>query len=133
MKMTKAVLPLLVVLALVFSALVHAGTEYEVACENKDCGFTSNVSFGGGKAFDQITGFCIPCEKFVYISWQRNAEEPAPAAKIWDAGSGAIISLYPCPNCGNLFMPIADIQTLKYCPICRQETLKRKAKITMYD
>ena len=131
--MNKVVFFLLVVMALAFSSPVLAGTEYEVACENKDCGFTSKVSFGGGKAFDQITGFCVPCNEFTYRSWRRNLEAPAPIAEIWDPSTGEIISLYACPHCKKPFLPISGIGALKYCPACGQETLKRKAKITMYD
>lgn len=133
MKLFKLFFVAVILQLFVVSSFVVAGQGYEVVCKNEDCGFKSEVSFGGGKAFSKITGFCVPCDKFVYITWKRNKKEPEPVNYVCDAGSGKTIPLYSCPLCGKPFMPIMDIQELKYCPHCGKETLKRTDNIIMYD
>ena len=49
-----------------------AGTGYPMKCKN--CGFASDVLIGGGRDFEQVTGFCVESGKFVYLQWKRGKE-----------------------------------------------------------
>ena len=40
------------------------------------CGFSSNLNQGGGWEFEQFGGYCVNCEKFVYILWKRGEQNP---------------------------------------------------------
>jgi len=119
------------VLSAILVASTIAGSSYNLICENKDCGWTGEVLFGGGKAFDRITGYCLESGKFIYLQWRRGENKPEPFCRIWNPATGGIVELYKSPECDGCFMPINGIQELKYCPHCGQATLKytRKALI----
>lgn len=109
----------------------YAGMSVVMKCSN--CNYSSAVSSGGGRAFDQLTGYCASCEKFVYLSWKRGAEKPAPSGKIWDAATGRRIDVYPCPECKKSFAPVAG--DLKFCPRCGKDSfaVDPEGQTIMYD
>ncbi|MCL5036344.1 MAG: hypothetical protein M1269_04410 [Chloroflexi bacterium] len=119
-----------------------AGTGYRIKCENKSCIYSSNVNFGGGMGFNQITGYCVHCKGFVYLTWYREGwkwkkgntpdKAPMPLGKVWCPNTGQVKNLYKCPHCGKPFMEIYSIEELKYCPRCSKETIKYKEGI-LYD
>jgi hypothetical protein len=133
MSIKTAIISALVITVLVFSPLmVLAGTGYELTCENKSCNYKGNVNFGGGKVFDQITGYCVKSDKFVYLSWKRGTQKPAPLGQVWDPTTGKIKLLYKSKDCTEPFIPIESVGDLKYCPKCNKPTLKAKETV-MFD
>jgi hypothetical protein len=111
------------VLVLVTAMAVYAGTAYKVKCETPGCRSQWSVGIGGGGLFEKETGYCMSCDTFVSVSWSRRQRPPA-ALKIWDPKTGETISLYPCPRCQNLFMPIRSADDLRHCPKCKKPSLK---------
>ena len=85
---------LLVALAIVlFPAMAaFAGMGYTMKCSN--CGYSSAVQVGGGRRFEQITGFCLDSMKFVYLRWNRGEKKPEPIAQVWDSATGEKIEVY---------------------------------------
>ena len=124
---------LLFLIFVCISSVAFAGYIREVICSDVDCDFKSNVSFFGGKGYDKITGYCVACGKFVYLTWRRRENPPLPSAKIWNPLTGEIELLYPCPDCKNSFLPINNINQLKYCPKCKKKTITSTQGITHYD
>jgi len=132
---------LLVALAMVLFPAVtaFAGMGYTMKCGN--CGYSSAVNIGGGRMFDQITGFCVDSMKFVYVQWKRGEKKPAPVAQVWDSASGKKIDLYKCPNCPKPLMPLqatqADIEGPGFnsCPKCGKQTFQvdKSKGIVAYD
>jgi len=98
----------------------------------KPCGFESRVTFGGGMFFNQITGYCRSCKKFVYLSWTRAnvpaemkgrikvTPRPVPLGEVWDASTGKVMTIYACPHCKGPFLEIKKPEDLKYCPVCNK-------------
>ncbi len=111
--------------------VAFAGMAMTMRCKN--CGFSSRVNFGGGFRFEQVTGYCVHCEKFVYLSWKRGEEKPGPLSEVWDSSTGKTIPLYKCPQCSKPFMLLQS--ELKHCPKCGKPTLERdqSAGTIMYD
>ena len=108
--------------------ILFAGQVFEILCKDKACGFKSTVSFGGGKMFDKITGFCVECDEFVYITRDRREKKPESLGTIWDPSSGKTRELYPCPECGKPFLTISSIKDVKHCPKCMKATIEYKLK-----
>jgi hypothetical protein len=133
---------LLAVLALAISvtaSIAWAGTTYLLTCGNEKCGFKGEVKFGGGRIFEMVTGYCLKCEKFVYLRWTREGKgvknqtpKPQAVGRIWDATTGRTIDLYACPHCTSAFLPIASEEDLRCCPKCGQPTLKQE-ECEIYD
>lgn len=108
---------------------VHAGDGFGMKCKAKACGYEAQVTFGGGMVYEQLTGYCRGCRKFVSLRWTR-AGSPAlsPAAKIvpppkplgevWDAKTGRVLAVYACPHCKAPFAEIKSKDDLKRCPAC---------------
>jgi len=111
-------------------AAVNAGDVFEMKCQSKTCGYTSRVTFGGGMAFEQLTGYCLKCKKFVYLQWTREGSPaldpaakkvlpPKPLGEVWDAQSGRALTIYACPECNGPFAAIKNrSDDLKHCPAC---------------
>jgi hypothetical protein len=121
------------------AAVALAGTSYKFTCNNEKCGFKGSVDFGGGFKFEQITGYCTQCQKFVYLRWPREAKsvegmksKPKSVGLVWDAATGQNKELYACPDCKSGFLPIASENELRFCPKCGQESLKLKRAL-LYD
>jgi hypothetical protein len=97
---------------------------------SKPCGYESYVSFGGGMFYDQLTGYCRSCKKFVYLSWTganipaqmkqqiKFKAPPKPLGEVWDARTGKFMAIYACPKCNGPFLEIKKIDDLKHCPVC---------------
>jgi hypothetical protein len=123
---------------------ILAGSVYELACENKECHYSDHVSFGGGRLFDQITGYCVSNGKFVYLIWDReqipkeipteriSKSKPSSIGHIWLPSTGQYIPLYRSKDCPKPFAPINSVEELKFCPKCKQPTLKSKLSL-FYD
>jgi len=132
---------LFVALALAFIPTITglAGTIYPMKCT--DCGYSSQVQIGGGRLFEQITGFCPESEKFVYVTWKRGTKKPEAIAKVWDSATGKMIELFKCPDCSKPFMPLR-LKTIDRngpgfdsCPKCGKQTFKveDKNRIILFD
>ena len=82
--------------------------------------------------FDQITGYCRSCKKFVYLNWTREeipAEmentfpvrpRPEPLGEIWDAQTGKTLTIHACPTCKGPFQEIKRPDELRHCPVCNK-------------
>jgi len=87
---------------------VISGHTYLLRCNNPKCGYKPEVRVGGGFQFEQASGFCTKCEKFVFITWKRDAEPPKPIGTVWEPTTGKKCGLYPCPTCKSPFLDISD-------------------------
>ncbi len=128
----KAVMVSITFLAIIaVTTVVFAGTLFNMKCESKTCGFEAGVMFGGGMAFQQLTGYCQSCEKFVYLQWTRKGsplvdpnaeivEPPEPLGKILDLRTGSTLTIFACPDCKGPFAEIKSLEDLKHCPACNK-------------
>jgi hypothetical protein len=109
-----------------------AGKTISMHCTS--CGFSSDLNQGGGWEFEQFGGYCVNCEKFVYISWGRREQKPDPIGNIWDSSSGKRIPVYKCPVCSKSFVPFQD-GWFKYCPKCAKKTFEqdKSKEVVFYD
>ena len=129
--MTTKTLVLALAIAIIPSMGARAGTGYTLTCTN--CGYQAEIAIGGGKDFEQITGFCVHSKKFVYLTWKHGTKRPEPAAEVWDSATGETIKVYKCPDqdCGKLFIPLREVRRraepgLDHCPKCGKQTLQSK-------
>lgn len=106
------------------SSTASAGNVYKVTSTSGDETVTYEVRFGGGKLQDQFTAFDPATKKFVYLSWDRNGEQPAPAAMIWDHRTGESIPLYAFPGAEHPLPVIPSIEDMKVCPITGDKEFK---------
>lgn len=106
------------------SSTVSAGNVYKVTSRSGDETVTYEVRFGGGKIKDQFTAFDPESKKFVYLSWNRAGERPAPAATIWDHRTGESIPLYAFPDAAHPLPVIPSIEDMKVCPITGDKEFK---------
>ena len=126
--MTMKTLCAALAIVLIPSLAAIAGTGYPMKCT--DCGYSSQVQIGGGRMFEQITGYCPESKKFVYISWKRGTKKPEPISKVWDSATGEMIEVYKCPDCAKPIMPLrlksADRNGPGFdsCPKCGKHTFK---------
>lgn len=113
------------------AAIVYAGDGFSMKCRSKTCSYESQVTFGGGMAFEQLTGYCQKCKKFVYLQWTREGSPmvrpdakkvppPTPLGEVWDASTGRMLTIYACPHCTGPFAEIKTKEELKYCPSCNK-------------
>jgi hypothetical protein len=129
---------------LAIAATVHAADGIPMKCQAKPdkdletgqiakpCGYEAYVNFGGGMFFNQTTGYCRSCKKFVYVSWTREnlpAEmkgtfkvrpRPEPLGEVWDAQTGKVLTIHACPTCKGPFQEIRKPGDLKHCPVCNK-------------
>lgn len=124
---------------------VLGGAEYILKCKNKECNYSTKIDFGGGLGFDQIMGYCANCGDFVYLTWKSREREPDgsfsnealkgpdPVAEIWDLSTKEPAPLYKCIKCSQPFIPIKNIENIKYCPKCKQPSLKVEETGLLYD
>ena len=148
--MIKRVMTITFVICLLTVATIYAGTGYFMKCQPdpkkpqktdkttetdkpaKPCGYESRVSFGGGMFFNQITGYCRSCKKFVYLSWTREnipagmkdrikpKARPKPLGEVWDSKTGEVMPIHACPKCKGPFLEIKKVEDLKRCPGCNK-------------
>lgn len=82
-------------------------------------------------AYEQLTGYCLKCKKFVYHQWTREGSPvvdpkakkvpaPKPLGEVWDASTGKVITIYACPHCSGPFAQIKTKAELKHCPACNK-------------
>ena len=99
-----------------------AGEMMGYYCSNPKCGFMGRLNFGGGFAFEKVTGYCTTCSNFVSISWRDQPASgvgtnttakptppqlpPAKLGTVWNQATGHTADLYPCPKCKKPFMVI---------------------------
>lgn len=112
--------------------VLEAGTGYEVKCKSAKCGFRTHAGIGGGMRFEEASGFCSKCQKWVSVSWTRGEKTPAPLAEFWDPKTGEARRVYKCPKCQQSFVIIQKIEDMKFCPKCHQPTLESKRTV-LYD
>jgi hypothetical protein len=124
-------LRLLLLTALMLGS-VRAGSLYEVRCDTPKCGFKTTLGIGGGRMFDQASGYCQKCEKTVSVTWKRDQEKRPSRLQYWDALAGRIREIFNCPTCKGPFVMIEQIEEFKHCPKCGKTSLKSKLTV-MYD
>ena len=90
---------------------------YEITSRVDDKTVSYRVTFGGGFAFEQYTGFDPETKKFVYLKWKRGEKAPKPVSKIWDHQTGKTVSLYKFPGAKNLLSIIPSVKEMKFCPV----------------
>lgn len=128
--MIRITLTLLLTVALTKN--LPAGDGYEVSSKSGDKVVTYRVNFGGGKRFEQHTGFDPASKKFVYLSWTRGEPSPKPVSSIWDHKTGAIIDLYEFPNVKHPLPVIPSIDSMKACPMTGDKQFTHK-RVLLYD
>ena len=113
-------------------ALLQAGAGYDVTCKSENCGFKINAKIGGGRAFEEASGYCARCDKWVSVTWKRQQKAPAPLFEFWDPETGQTRQIRKCPDCAQPFVVIKAIGDMKFCPKCQKPNLESKRTI-MYD
>jgi ssDNA-binding Zn-finger/Zn-ribbon topoisomerase 1 len=137
--MTMKRLLLVAALVLIPAMAAFAGMSYPMVCSS--CGFSSRVQIGGAKKFEQMTGYCAECKKFVYVKWDRGGTKPEPIAKVWDSTSGESVEIYKCPDCSKPVIPLRASAAGKegpgfdHCPKCGKKTFEvdKKQGIIIFD
>lgn len=86
-------------------ASARAGQMFKVRCAV--CRLSTSLALGGGRSFDQATGWCAPCGAFRSVSWKRGT--PPPRTR---AGS------LPCPRGAHRFAVLSDAAAVRRCPRC---------------
>ena len=110
-----------------------AGTTYRVsATDSNGKALTYEVSFGGGKLFEQYTAYDPASGGFVYLKWKRGEAKPKPAANIWDHTTGKTIKLYKFPDVDQPLPIIPSIREMMFCPKTGDKDYQSKA-IIAYD
>jgi hypothetical protein len=148
--MKKRVMTITFIICLATAATIYAGTGYFMKCRPdpekpkktdktkktdkpvKPCGYETSVSFGGGMFYNQITGYCKSCKKFVYLSWTKenlpdgvggdikHRPRPKPLGEVWDSKTGEVAKIHACPKCKGPFLEIKNVKDLKRCPGCNK-------------
>lgn len=132
----KASMAIILLLLGVFQAF--AGEVIDFECVNPKCRFHAECQSGGGFNFEQLSGYCFGCKKFVSIAWDRKKSPPAGLKTVWvpqDFRSKGAKNLFPCPSCGNYVYSFSIDPNSKaklYCPKCGQGTLHAKVPMN-YD
>lgn len=135
--MLRYVCPL--VLFVVMTNSLWAGTGYEVTAKEGDKTVTYSVKFGGGRMFDQYTAFDPATKKFVYLTWKSRPigggepeAAPKPVAAIWNHETGKTIQLYKFPGVEQPLPVIPSIEAMKFCPLTGDEHFTARPTIA-YD
>ncbi|MFO1483764.1 MAG: hypothetical protein U1F71_10440 [Verrucomicrobiaceae bacterium] len=111
------------------ASMARAGSLYEVRCTNAKCGLVAEVGIGGGMKFEEASGYCPKCEKFVSVTWPRGEKPKMAPVRFWDGLVGRLREVFRCKTCQTPFVRLGAIEDLKFCPKCGQESLR--AKLTM--
>ncbi len=126
----RLLMPVLVLVGLLAGpSLATAANIYQVTGNDGDKTVTYEVTFGGGKLFDQMTAFDPETKKFVYLQWKRTDEKPAPVMKVWDHRMGETILLYKFPDAKNPLPVIPSVDAMKVCPLTGDKNFKAKLHI----
>jgi ssDNA-binding Zn-finger/Zn-ribbon topoisomerase 1 len=144
--MKRRMMAITLVACLLTGVTVYAGRGLSMKCQakpekdaktgktSKPCGYESRITFGGGMFYNQTTGYCRACKKFVYLRWTREGipaemkarmklkatPRPAPLGQVWDAQTGKILTIHACPTCKGPFLEIKNPDELKHCPACNK-------------
>lgn len=137
--MTKTTLLVVLAVVLIPSLRAFGGMGYPMKCTS--CGYSAEIMIGGGKSFEQITGFCVDAMKFVYLRWERDTKEPEPIGTVWDSATGKKIKVYKCPDCSKPFIPLqgkgATLESPGFnrCPKCGKATfqIEKDKGVSMFD
>ena len=132
---------LTIVLFLLGLLPAFAAEEVIFTCENKKCHFHATCASGSGFNFEQLSGYCFVCRKFVSISWDRKKSPPPGLKAVWvPQDSRGLLdkkdrNLFPCPHCKNYVYSFSIRTNTKErfdCPKCLHHTLRAEARIA-YD
>lgn len=140
------------------ATLSIAGTAWRYKCDAPNCGLEGRFGMGGGFIFEEVSGFCTTCKKFVSISWKRQGltgerkkiqdkatdlleTAPPKIGNVWNPAVDRAADLYPCPHCKKPFMEIDEMDLLlsdhaldkRFCPSCTNLTLKLEHTGIHYD
>lgn len=108
----------LVLFAILIATVSIAGERWAYECATTNCQFNGCVYIGGGTVYEQVSGYCTTCKKFVSVQWRRNGtskasdlpdKPPAKLGTVWNPASGLTADLYPCPTCKKPFMEVNHI------------------------
>jgi len=110
----------------------RAGTGYDLRCEDAKCGFTASIGIGGGRMFEEATGYCPKCAKVVSVTWKREGKPRSAPARFWDALTGRLREIFRCQSCQGPFVKIEQIEDFKHCPKCGKASLKARRTV-LYD
>ena len=110
-------------------SLAPAANIYQVTSKDGDKTVTYEVTFGGGKLFDQLTAFDPETKKFVYLQWKRTDEKPIPVMRVWDHHTGETVLLYKFPDAKNPLPSIPSVDAMKVCPLTGDKNFKAKLHI----
>lgn len=123
-----------VILALACSGALPAGagTEHEVWCSARGCGFRGAIGLGGGMAFEQASGVCGKCEKIVSATWKRGSGKKPRLHAVWDALTGKTRQVVRCPGCRGGFVEIESIEEFRHCPKCQRPSIRSRVSV-LYD
>ncbi len=119
----KGVFIIVSILALA-TAGAKAGTLYELKCVQPDCDFLSVISLGGGRKFDQASGYCQQCRSIVSVEWNRDSGE-RPLSAVWDAISGGLREVFSCPDCKKGVLAVEEIEDFAIVPNAGRRGLRR--------
>lgn len=119
-------------LVLLMTGSALAGTQYDVRCTDAKCGFTTTIGIGGGRMFEEASGYCQKCAKSVSVTWKREGKPRPLPLRFWDALTGRMREIFNCPACKTPFVNMEQIEDLKHCPKCGKDSLKSKRTV-MYD
>ena len=97
----------------------------ELKCSNESCGYKGNVTIGGGRMFNQLTGYCARDKEFVHLQWKRGEATP-DLIKAWDPKTGQTVELFKCSKCSDPVLSIRNAKELTHCPKCNEATLEAK-------
>ncbi|PQO35598.1 hypothetical protein [Blastopirellula marina] len=135
--MLRYVFPLVLFVLMTNSLL--AGTGYEVTAKDGDKTVTYMVKFGGARLFDQYTAFDPATKKFVYLTWNsrplgggKPEAPPKPVASIWNHATGETIELFKFPGAEHPLPVIPSIEAMKFCPITGDQHFQARPHIA-YD
>lgn len=108
---------------------VEAGTRYEVTCGEPKCQFSTLIDLGGGRLFEQESGWCGKCGKTVSTTWKRDSKRGPSFVRFWDSLTGRERSLFKCTDCGSSVVAMEAVHDFKHCPKCGKPSLKHKVAI----
>ena len=116
-----------------------AGARIIFTCENPKCHFNATCDSGGGFNFEQLSGYCFVCKKFVSVAWDRKKSPPPGLDVVWNPQQMGLLkkdkNLFPCPSCKNpVYSFSIDTNTKErfYCPKCFHHTLRAETQLN-YD
>lgn len=109
----------------------QGGTVYKVTSVDGEKTIKYEVTFGGGRLFEQMTAFDPVAKKFVYLKWNRSDARPKPASHIWDHNTGKTVPLYTFPGAKHPLPEIPSIMAMKVCPKTGDTDFKAKPFIAI--